>query len=113
MPPNQLGDFGKDPSRVISSSEVRVCTVAESLYMSGRSLSALEPGAALAGNGADTPYAEGRYAPDGRVESPSLCMAMKKSGRRVARLPAVIARPCSTDDQIAISVVDPSRVSTW
>jgi hypothetical protein len=33
------------------------------------------------------------------------CMARKKSGRKVARLPAVMARPCSTVDQIAISVV--------
>jgi hypothetical protein len=39
-------------------------------------------------------------------------MAMKKSGRSVARLPAVIARPCSTDDQMAMSSVDPGRVST-
>jgi hypothetical protein len=55
LPPNQLGDFGKVPFRAGSSSEVRVCTVAESLYMSGRSLSALEPSAAFAGNGADMP----------------------------------------------------------
>jgi hypothetical protein len=38
-------------------------------------------------------------------------MARKKSGRRVARLPAVIARPCSIVDQMAMSVVAPELVS--
>lgn len=38
-------------------------------------------------------------------------MAMNKRGRSVARLPAVMARPCSTVDQMAISSVDPGRIS--
>jgi hypothetical protein len=42
---------------------------------------------------------------------PIWCIARKKSGRRVARLPAVIARPCSTVDQMAMSVVAPGHVS--
>jgi hypothetical protein len=38
-------------------------------------------------------------------------MARKKRGRRVARLPAVIAKPCSTVDQMAMSSVAPVVVS--
>lgn len=38
-------------------------------------------------------------------------MARKKRGRKVARLPAVIASACSTVDQIAMSVVAPMSVS--
>ena len=42
-------------------------------------------------------------------------MARKKSGRRVARLPAVMARPCSTEDQMAMSRVAPDLldVAEW
>jgi hypothetical protein len=56
--PNQLGDLGKLPvGGAGSSSEDLVCTVADSLYMSGRSLSALLPltGAPFGGNGTDMP----------------------------------------------------------
>ena len=45
------------------------------------------------------------------MDKPSLCIAMKNSGRRVARLPAVMARPCSTEDQMAMSSVDPDEIS--
>jgi hypothetical protein len=38
-------------------------------------------------------------------------MQRKKSGRSVARLPAVIAKPCSTVDQMAMSSVAPDGVS--
>lgn len=45
---------------------------------------------------------------------PSRYPTMRNSGRRVARLPAVMARPCSVVDQIAISTVASAgaRVST-
>lgn len=43
------------------------------------------------------------------VDHPSLAAIFLKSGRRVARLPAVMARPCSVVDQIAMSVVAPKN----
>lgn len=42
------------------------------------------------------------------VDQPSLAAILRKSGRMVARLPAVMARPCSTVDQIAMSIVAPA-----
>lgn len=42
---------------------------------------------------------------------PSLCPNCRKNGRQVARLPAVMASPCSTVDQIAMSVVASAWVS--
>lgn len=38
---------------------------------------------------------------------PNLRAAVRKRGCNVAREPAVMARPCSVVDQIAISTVDP------
>lgn len=43
------------------------------------------------------------------VDHPSLDAIFLKSGRRVARLPAVMARPCSVVDQIAMSMVAPKK----
>lgn len=43
------------------------------------------------------------------VDQPSLDAIFRKSGRMVARLPAVIAKPCSTVDQIAMSIVAPTN----
>ena len=44
------------------------------------------------------------------AEKPSLLLMLRKSGRRVARLPAVMARPCSVSDQMAMSTVAPKSV---
>ena len=55
-----------------------------------------------------------RLPSDGPFEGPTLVqpsrrLMCQKSGRNVAKHPAVIASPCSVSDQIAMSTVAPRR----